>query len=129
MTHAVSLRRMAENQVVFRKMNEQAKTFVDELARIADEDERMKDMRHDDKTLQFYCECSDEDCRLRIAIQPSVYNKIHAQPDHFAILPGHNLPAIESVVEQHDSFIVVKKFSIPSQDVTELTSTPLKNAS
>lgn len=129
MTRAVSLRRMAENQVVFRKMNEQAKAFVDELARIADEDERMKDMRHDDKTLQFYCECSDEDCQLRIAIQPSAYSKIHAQPDHFAILPGHNLPAIESVVEQHDTFIVVKKFSVPSQNVTELTPTPIKNAS
>lgn len=119
---------MAENQVVFRKMNEQAKAFVDELALIADADASMSDMRHDDKPLQFYCECSDENCRLRFAVRPSVYSSIHAKPDHFVVLSGHNLPAIESVVEEYDDFIVVRKFTAPSQSVTKLASTPLNNA-
>lgn len=129
MTRAASLRRMAENQVVFRKMNEQAKSFIDELSRIADDDKRMDDMRHDGQALQFYCECSDENCRKRIAMTPDVYDDIHSQPDQFTILPGHNVPAIESTIAEYPSFIVVQKFSIPSQSVTKLTPTPINNAS
>ena len=51
MTSQPSLRRMAENQVVFRKMNEQAMASINELSRIADDDKRMDDMRHDGQAL------------------------------------------------------------------------------
>ncbi|OGL21882.1 hypothetical protein A2707_00825 [Candidatus Saccharibacteria bacterium RIFCSPHIGHO2_01_FULL_45_15] len=129
MTSQPSLRRMAENQVVFRKMNEQAMASINELSRIADDDKRMDDMRHDGQALQFYCECSDENCRKRIAITPDIYDNIHSLPDQFTILPGHNVPAIESTVAEYATFIVVKKFSVPSQSTTKLTITPINNAS
>lgn len=129
MTSQPSLRRMAENQVVFRKMNEQAMASINELSRIADDDKRMDDMRHDGQALQFYCECSDENCRKRIAITPDIYDNIHSLPDQFTILPSHNVPAIESTVAEYATFIVVKKFSVPSQSATKLTITPINNAS
>ncbi len=63
-----------------------------------------------DEPFGFFCECSDVDCRRRIRLEPSRYEAIHRDPDLFVLLPGHELPEVESVVDQEFGYLIVRKF-------------------
>ncbi|MEO5575998.1 MAG: hypothetical protein ABIR67_02450 [Gaiellaceae bacterium] len=87
--------RLAQNEVMFRRVNE----------RIASAD-------HDPATpheLELVCECSDRDCVKPLAIEVAEYEWLRLNPRRFAVLPGHEAPAVEDVVERHDRFVVVEK--------------------
>jgi hypothetical protein len=87
--------RLARNEVMFRRVNE----------RIASED-------HDTTTpheLELVCECSDRECLKVLRIDVAEYEWLRSSPRRFAVLPGHEAPAVEDVVERHDRFVVVEK--------------------
>jgi hypothetical protein len=37
------------------------------------------------------------------------YERIRSAPTHFVVLPGHEIPAVERVVERTGGYVVVKK--------------------
>jgi hypothetical protein len=39
----------------------------------------------------------------------AVYERVRAQRDRFAVAPGHQTEAIEYVVEEGDSYVIVDK--------------------
>ena len=39
----------------------------------------------------------------------AAYERVRAQRDRFAVAPGHQTPAIEYVVEEGDSYVIVDK--------------------
>ena len=86
--------RLAQNEVMFRRVNE----------RIASED-------HDTTPheLELVCECSDRECLKVLRIDVAEYEWVRSSPRRFAVLPGHEAPAVEDVVERHDRFVVVEK--------------------
>jgi hypothetical protein len=108
MTESASERRLAENEVVFRQLNQELK---DRASHLFDEPENQ------DYPMRFYCECSDENCRARISLNPELHQKHHANPCRFVILPGHESLAIERVVEKHSDYWVVEKFEVPPAKV------------
>ena len=61
----------------------------------------------------FVCECSDSTCVAGISLTPIEYQDIRAHPTRFFLIPGHELEAIERVVEQNDHFLVVEKPLVP----------------
>jgi hypothetical protein len=94
---AVSKRdeRLAQNEIMFRRVNE----------RIAADE-------HDTTTpheLELVCECSDRECLEALRIDVAEYEWLRSSPRRFAVLPGHEAPAVEDVVERHDRFVVVEK--------------------
>lgn len=119
---------MAENQVVFRKYNEQIQKNFDKLQKVAAEEGDQPIAIDEDMPLYFYCECSDENCRERILINPKVYNKIHAARDRFTIVRGHEVPSIEDVTETKSTYCVVTKFEVPRPTVTTLSPTTVDNS-
>ena len=88
--------RLAENEVLFREINEQIKGSAD---------------RHgsDAHRYEFLCECSNIDCTLRLEMTLAAYEELRADPTHFATAPGHALPEIETVVAAFDGYTVVQK--------------------
>jgi hypothetical protein len=102
----LSERRLKENEVIFQQANKGVADFISE-------DDKS------DPVIKFYCECSNMDCRERIALKISEYEKLHVDQRHFIALEGHDMPSIENVVSKHKGFVVVKKFGvIPSiQDI------------
>jgi hypothetical protein len=36
------------------------------------------------------------------------YETVRADPMHFAIVPGHEIPDTETVIERYDGYVVVK---------------------
>ncbi len=100
---------MVENEVVFRQYNERIQQGFDEIKKIAEEDGQNYMVQSDDDVLFFYCECSDENCKLRIQIRPSRYNEIHRVRDQFIVRKGHQVEQIEEIISKQQNFYVVKK--------------------
>lgn len=61
--------------------------------------------------IAFFCECSDLACRARIHLVPQRFERIHADPEQFVLTPGHERPDIETVVDQEDDYLIVRKIA------------------
>jgi hypothetical protein len=114
MSLSVSNRRKAENEVIFRRHNENIQKGFDEIKQYAEEDNQKHLIPDNDGiALHFYCECSDENCRLRIPLRTSEYNEIHKNRRQFVIVPGHETSRIEKIVSQEEDYYIVEKSLVP----------------
>jgi hypothetical protein len=87
--------RTAHNEEVFRTINDR----IDEGAK-----------RHGvAESLPFHCECGDKTCVEKIDLPAAEYDRIASHIAHFLVLPGHEQPGVEFVVEHHPSYLVVEK--------------------
>ena len=128
MAKSSSERRLEENEVVFRQLNEQVQKGFDEIHHMAAEEGQPEFAKGtDDLALYFYCECSDENCTKRIKVSTHEYNNIHKERDHFIAVPGHEVPSIEHVVRKEDGFNVIEKREVPNVKVAKLRKTEVDN--
>ncbi len=88
--------RVGLNESIFRQVNEQIESLN-------------RDKGAGDATMTAICECADADCAERLEISLSEYENVRADPRRYIIVPGHELPEFESVVESRDSYHVVQK--------------------
>jgi hypothetical protein len=88
--------RIANNEAMFRAANR-------ELAQ-ADKE------AGGDGALEVLCECGQEGCSSLISLTVAEYDGVHSQEDRFVVVPGHENPQIESVVERRATYLVVDKF-------------------
>ncbi len=79
-------RRLTENELLFREVNER----IDDVA---------SQLGGDDTTYEFLCECSDANCVERVALTVGQYRRLRARPLLFAVVDGHEMLDIERVVE------------------------------
>jgi hypothetical protein len=89
-------RRIAENEIVYRTVNEKIEDLNEAFGTLTD-------------TMTVVCECGDESCGEQIELDVRTYERVRSEPTHFVILPGHVVPEVESVVEHGDGFDVVRK--------------------
>ncbi|HZQ81483.1 MAG TPA: hypothetical protein VFB25_05870 [Gaiellaceae bacterium] len=78
-------------------MNEQIETLNRGLAEISD------------NKLHIVCECGDLRCAKQLVVQVTEYERIRADPALFFVIPGHEIPDVEDVVEQEPAYRVVRK--------------------
>lgn len=88
-------RRLAQNEIRFRELNEQAA--------------RLNPREPAPDRIDLVCECSDRDCTKSLTMPFSEYEWLRQNPLHFAVLPGHEAPAIEDAVERHEAYVIVEK--------------------
>ena len=88
----VQRERAARNQSLFREVNER----IEELSSSA-------------TFPRFICECADESCDETIPLTLEEYERVRSDATRFAVLPGHELPSLESVVEATGRYVVVAK--------------------
>jgi hypothetical protein len=100
----LSERRLVENEVVFKKLNQRLQKAIKAI---------LDQVHTNEMELLFYCECSNLDCKERIKIPVEVYEKIHKRNDHFALKPGHEIGQMERIVSQTDDYLVVQKLLKP----------------
>lgn len=62
-----------------------------------------------EQPLPFHCECADDACIDKIELVPTEYDRVASHFARFVVIPGHQEPSIEIVVEQHPSYFVVEK--------------------
>lgn len=85
----------ARNEEVFRSINER----IEEGAK-----------QHGvEQLLPFHCECATEACVETIELAPAEYDRVASHRAHFVVVPGHEQPSVETVVERHPAYFVVEK--------------------
>jgi hypothetical protein len=87
--------RAARNEEVFRSVNERIEQGAEQHAVSG--------------TLPFHCECGRASCVETIEMLPRRYALIVRERYHFIVLPGHEQPQIERVLETEPEFLVVEK--------------------
>ena len=59
--------------------------------------------------LSFRCECGRLGCNRLVALDRDAYEAVRRNPRRFFMIPGHEIPEYERVVERHDGYWVVEK--------------------
>ncbi len=126
----MSKRRLAENEAVFRQLNEQVKAGVDEINKLALEDrqpEFMVEPEKENRPIYFFCECADENCSERILLNLKEYRKIHRDRNSFIVVPGHQVKKVERVTSKRPDFYIVEKNIDAPEDPQTLHTTSIHN--
>jgi hypothetical protein len=87
-------RRLARNEALFRQVNEEVEAV---------------EARYGSSSGGFICECADPACSAAFHLPLEEYERIRAHDNWFIVLPGHQLPEIEEIIERHDRYLVVEK--------------------
>jgi hypothetical protein len=57
----------------------------------------------------FICECSLDGCVVHVEVEPHVYEELRGHAARFLTLPGHEIAAIEVIVERAERYQIVEK--------------------
>jgi hypothetical protein len=99
-----SKQRVAMNEAAFRKVNEGMEVGQDPAG-----------------LLTFICECGRLGCNRMVELTRAEYEAVRANPRRFALLEGHEIDDVETVVERHDRYLVVEKKGDAVAEVVEHT--------
>jgi hypothetical protein len=103
--------RLAGNEALFREVNE----------RVAEVATHFVDVETHSEPVDFTCECGRADCAEPITMTMVEYEAIRAKSTHFAVVPEHEQPEIEIVIERHPTYFVVEKREEDAQEVARET--------
>jgi hypothetical protein len=98
--------RAAQNEVLFRSVNEQ----IEKLGRDSDQ-----------RYVEFVCECSDGACTKRIQLTISEYEEVRSESRWFAIVPVHVAARIEHVVRSTDRYVIVEKDTPVATEIVDIS--------
>ncbi len=85
--------RLAANEELFRQVNERIVELSDAWG----------------GELDLVCECAQVECTQRVTATLREYELVRRNAHHFVVLPGHEVPHIEDVVDRNDRYLVVEK--------------------
>jgi hypothetical protein len=88
-------RRAAANEATIRDVNEGI--------------ERGQWPGEEDTPVGFRCECARLGCNHLIELTVREYEEIRANPRRFVVVPGHEFPDVELVVEARRGYLIVEK--------------------
>jgi hypothetical protein len=89
-------RRVGLNEAVFREVNERIREVGKAFAVV-------------EERLDLICECGQADCAERIQVPATEYERLRSVPTHFAIVPGHEISEVETLIERCAGYDVVEK--------------------
>ena len=102
-------RRVGENEALFRIVNEQVATLNERFERFGD-------------PMSVICECGRFDCNERVDVSAQAYEEVRQDPARFIVKPQHIEPDLESVVEEHDRYWVIRKHEGGPADLARATA-------
>jgi hypothetical protein len=62
-----------------------------------------------DGPLVFVCECGYIGCSSTLELEIAEYEEVRTNFDRFLVIPGHEIPEVDRVVERHSEYLVVIK--------------------
>ncbi len=103
-------KRLARNEALYREVNERVAEVAERFVEVGTQ-----------TPVGFICECGAVDCTEPITTTLAEYEAIRAEPTRFAVVPGHELPEIESVVERYPGYFVVETRQEEAEQVARET--------
>jgi hypothetical protein len=101
-------RRIGLNEAVFREVNERIEELADRFELAND-------------PLDLICECGDASCHEPITMSRAEYEQLRANPQNFAVHPGHELPDVEEVIAKRNGYYIVSKNEGVPEQIAEQT--------
>ena len=89
-------RSVGRRQSLFREVNERIEGLAERLD-LSD-------------AMPILCECGSMSCNEGIELTRTEYELLRLHPTRFAVVAGHDIPAVERVVEENERFVIVEKF-------------------
>jgi hypothetical protein len=89
-------RRRALNEAAFREVNERIRGLNATFSEFSGE-------------FSIVCECDDAACVEHLSIRPDAYESVRSDPTLFAVLRGHESPAVESIEDERGAYNLVRK--------------------
>jgi hypothetical protein len=86
--------RIARNESVFRDVNEAIEAGHRDTG---------------SERVAFVCECGMLGCNQLIELDLAAYEAVRADPHRFAMVAGHEIPDVETVVERHEGYLIAEK--------------------
>jgi|SRR5579862_182793 len=101
--------RKAANEAVFREVNE-----------------RIEEMQHSyslltEEPLHLVCECDRLACTDEVLLTVDAYQRLRSDPACFVVVPGHEDPEVEQVVDTRSDHVIVRKRTGTPRDLAEAT--------
>ena len=87
--------RVAHNESIFRSINERIEAGASP--------------RPVEEAVVFLCECARLRCSDMVELTLPEYEAVRADPHRFLLVPGHELPDVEVVVDTRPGYLVVEK--------------------
>jgi hypothetical protein len=57
----------------------------------------------------FLCECGNPACAEGLHLAKEALQRLHAEKGLFVVLPGHEIPDVETVIESFEEYLIVRK--------------------
>ena len=99
-------KRLAQNEALFREVNERIKSTADGLGTVDD--------------FEYFCECANADCTFQITLTGAEYESIRSDPTQFVVLPLHFTPEVETLVSESKAYWIVRKTGTAGEYVEKL---------
>ena len=90
--------RAIRNEALLREVN----------VHIADLEERVNDPA---ELLPLFCECAQTGCMVSVEVDRATFEAVREKPLRFLVVPGHEQPDVESVIERRSGYLIVEKHS------------------
>jgi hypothetical protein len=90
-------RRKAENEALFREVNERIERLHHHFAATERE------------PLDIVCECDKIDCTEQLRVPPTVYERVRSDARCFFVSPAHEDPQVEDVIDSGGNYVIVRK--------------------
>ena len=89
-------RRIGENEALYRAINEKIEDLNQTFGTVTE-------------SMAVVCECGQLECTEQIELDVPTYERVRSDPTLFVVLPGHEIPDVETIVEPHDRFNIIRK--------------------
>ncbi|HUR16008.1 MAG TPA: hypothetical protein VMZ33_01870 [Candidatus Limnocylindrales bacterium] len=63
-------------------------------------------------TVSAICECAAAGCVERFELSRSEYEGVRSSSDRFAVVPGHEEPEVERVIERREGYLILEKVGV-----------------
>ena len=111
-TEGLSAERIARNDAVFRKVNEEIREAAERI--------------EVDMKVPFICECADPNCRKLLRLTLEEYRAVRSDARHFINAPGHEAAAQGwgEVVARSDGYVTEEKVAVAGEIAEQLEHEP-----
>jgi hypothetical protein len=89
-------RRIGENEALYRAVNERIEDLNETFGMITE-------------SMTVVCECASLECAEQIELPIPEYERVREDATQFVVRPGHEVPDVESVLEQHEEWLLIRK--------------------
>lgn len=91
-------KRIGENEALYRAINEKIEGLNTAFGMVTE-------------SMAILCECGDLECSQQIELDMPTYERVRSDAVLFVVVRGHEIPDVETIVEEHDGFNVIRKDS------------------